>query len=121
MLESEIFQKYDLLLPSKFEGGFLILALYQKIRNHELPEIFTTNDIKVTLEEIAKESNQPVTKSERTIKNLLHYYLRSVPNEYGRYYLSDHALQQVELMLHKINNPYKNYPLKESFEKYFIT
>ena len=121
MLESEIFQKYDLLVPSKYEGGFLILALYQKMRNHELPEIFTTNDIKATLEEIAKESNQPVTQSERTIKNLLHYYLRSVPNEYGRYYLSDHALQQVELMLHKIDNPYKNYPLKESFEKYFIT
>jgi hypothetical protein len=33
MLENqEIFDKYDLLLPSKFDGGYLIVSLYQKTK-----------------------------------------------------------------------------------------
>ncbi|HAL82775.1 MAG TPA: hypothetical protein DCO83_11500 [Mucilaginibacter sp.] len=39
--------------------------------------------------------------------------------EPGKYYLTDHAESVVELMKNKLENPYKDFPLKQSFEKYF--
>lgn len=116
----EIYEKYDLLLPSKFDGGYLIITLFKKIKNGEINENFSINDIKKILEEIDRNYNVGVAQSERIIKNLLHYFIRSVPNEYGKYYLTDHAIRLVELMFHKLENLYKNFPLKESFDKYFI-
>lgn len=121
LFDEELFQQYELLLPSRFEGGYLIIALYQRVKNRDLPEAFTTDDIKRILEEIALAFNQPTPHSERIIKSLLHYFLRKSPDEYGVYNLTDHANRLVELIIYKIHNPYKNYPLRESFDKYFIT
>lgn len=36
MKEQSLYTKYDLLLPSKFDGGYLIIALYEKIKNREI-------------------------------------------------------------------------------------
>lgn len=44
---------------------------------------------------------------------------RGVPDEAGRFYLTDYAERFVEQMMYKLDNPYKNYPLKQSFEKCF--
>jgi hypothetical protein len=120
-LENELFTKYDLLVPSKFDGGYLIIAIYEKIKRGQLTEVFTTNDIRITLEEISSATGESLPQTERIIKNLLHYFLRVSPSEYGKYYLTDYAIRLVELISNKINNPYKNYPLKESFDKYFTT
>ncbi|RZL20427.1 MAG: hypothetical protein EOO89_00290 [Pedobacter sp.] len=70
------------------------------------------------MEDIA--GNDTVPQSERIIRQLLHYLLRNVPDEYGKFELSDHAIRLIELMRYKLDNPYKNYPLKETFEKYFV-
>jgi len=120
MLEDDdLFDKYDLLLPSKFNGGFLVISLYQKIKAKAIGRHFTSVDIKYILEEIAVRYREPVAQSEKVIKNLIHYFIRGVPAEPGKYYLTDHAESMVELMIHKLDNPYKNFPLKKNFEKYF--
>jgi len=120
-LNNELYEKYDLLIPSKFEGGFLVLALLEKIENGELEEQFTIVDIRNTLNEISNQYQQPsVPNTERLLKTLLHYFLRNYAEEPGRYYLTDYAKSMVVLMRNKIENPYKNFPLKASFEKFFV-
>jgi len=115
----ELFGKYELLFPPKNEGGLLVLSLYHKIKTREIDNYFTANDIRTILERLARQTNESVPQSERIIKNLLHFFIRNVPGEPGKYYLTDHAESVVELMKHKLENPYKNFPLKQSFEKYF--
>lgn len=118
---NELYEKYDLLLPSKFEGGYLILALFEKTENRELDEQFTIADIRTTLSEIGNQyQQQSVPQTERLLKTLLHYFLRNHADEPGKYYLTDYAKSMVALMKNKIENPYKNFPLKASFEKFFI-
>lgn len=120
MLESDdLFDKYDQLIPSKLNGGFLVIALYQKMRSKALGRHFTSGDIKYILENIALRYDSVVPQSEKIIKNLLHYFLRNVPGEPGKYYLTDHAESMVELMIRKLDNPYKDFQLKANFEKYF--
>lgn len=116
---NDLFENYDQLLPPKFEGGFLVLTLYHKIKAKEIESHFTSTDIKQTLEEIALKYEQPLSQSERITKNLLNFLLRNVPNDPGKYYLTDHAVSLVELLVRKLQNPYKNFPLKQNFEKYF--
>ena len=115
----DLFDKYDQLIPAKFNGGLLVIELYQKIRSKALGRHFTSGDIKYILENIAVREDGVVPQSEKVIKNLLHYFLRNVPGEPGKYYLTDHAESMVELMIRKLNNPYKDFQLKANFEKYF--
>src|ERR1043165_9263622 len=120
MWENELFDNYELLLPAKYEGGYLIIILYQRIESKSLPEQFTTDDIKLILEEIAHKDNTQIPHVERIIRQMLHFMLRNVPDKYGKFELSEHATRLVELMRYKLDNPYQNYPLKETFEKYFF-
>jgi len=120
-LNNELYEKYDLLIPSKFEGGYLVLALFEKTETGELEEQFTIMDIRNTLNEISNQYQlQSVPQSERLLKTLLHYFIRNHADEPGRYYLTDHAKSLVALMKNKIESPYKKFPLKASFEKFFV-
>jgi len=116
---NELYEKYDQLLPSKFEGGYLIVVLYNKIKNDELAEQFTINDIRNTLEEISTNHNESIPQTERILKILLHYYIRNSAEKPGKYYLTDRARKLIEFLQNILENPYKNFPLKESFEKSF--
>lgn len=121
MHTDELFENYELLLPAPHEGGYLILALYHSIRSKELSEQFSTEDIKLIMEKIAHRfNNGSKPQVERIIRQLLHYCLRNVPDQYGKFLLSEHAIRLVELMEYRLENPYKNYPLKETFEKFFV-
>ena len=51
--------------------------------------------------------------------NLFHYFLRSHPDEPWKYYLTDYAKNVVDLMVSKLENPYKNHPLKKSVQDSF--
>lgn len=53
MSDKALYTKYDLLLPSKFDGGYLVIALYEKIKNREIEEYFT-----LTLKSISKAKAQ---------------------------------------------------------------
>jgi hypothetical protein len=116
---ADLFSKYEQLLPSKYQGGLLVIALYQRIKSKALGRHFTGSDIKYILEGIAREDEAQSVQPEKIIKQLLHYFLRNVPGEPGKYYLTDHAESMVELMTRKLQNPYKNFSLKLNFEKYF--
>lgn len=117
---NEIYEKYELLLPAKFDGGYLIIALYDKIQNEEIAEQFTITDIRNILEEIARSyGEQQTPQSERILKMLLHFYIRNSAKYPGKYYLTERARKLVEFLKNILENPYKNFPLKESFEKSF--
>lgn len=120
MLNKDLYNKYDLLLPSKFDGGYLIIALYEKIKNGEIEEYFTQRDVTDILIEISVAFDQGAVRQWSNIKeNLFHYFIRSHPDEPWKYYLTDYARNVVDLMLNKLENPYKNHPLKKSVQDSF--
>lgn len=120
MTNKELYTKYDLLLPSKFDGGYLIIALYEKIKNREIEEYFTQKEINEILSDIKAEFNLDSIRPWNNIKdNLFHYFLRSHPDEPWKYYLTDYAKNVVDLMVSKLENPYKNHPLKKSVQDSF--
>ncbi|OJW83180.1 MAG: hypothetical protein BGO69_18875 [Bacteroidetes bacterium 46-16] len=119
MYLDNLFDKYELLLPSKHEGGYLIVYLYEKIKSGEISEQFTITDIKDSLSEISRKFQETTPQSERLLKNLLHYFIRNHGDTPGKYYLTDYAKNVVELMQNKLDNPYKNFPLKKNFEEKF--
>lgn len=120
MLNKDLYNKYDLLLPSKFDGGYLIIALYEKIKNGEIEEYFTQRDVTDILMEISVAFDQGAVRQWSNIKeNLFHYFIRSHPDEPWKYYLTDYARNVVDLMLNKLENPYKNHPLKKSVQDSF--
>jgi archaellum component FlaC len=116
----ELYIKYDLLLPSKFDGGYLAIALYEKIKNREVEEYFTQKEINEILADIKTEFNLESIRPWNNIKdNLFHYFLRSHPDEPWKYYLTDYAKNVVDLMVSKLENPYKKHPLKKSVQDSF--
>ena len=89
---NELYSKYDLLLPSKFDGGYLIVTLHEKIRNQEIEEYFTQREINEILKEITVDFELDAVRQWSSIKdNLFHYFLRSHPDEPWKYYLTDYA------------------------------
>lgn len=121
MKEQPLYTKYDLLLPSKFDGGYLVIALYEKIKTREIEEYFTQKEINEILKDISIEFQQDSVRQWSSIKdNLFHYFLRSHPDEPWKYYLTDYAKNVVDLMISKLENPYKNHPLKKSVQDSFI-
>jgi hypothetical protein len=116
----EIYNKFDLLLPSKFDGGYLVIALYEKIKSREIEEYFTQKEINEILTDIKNYFNLDSVRQWSNIKdNLFHYFLRSHPDEPWKYYLTDYAKNVVDLMISKLENPYKNHPLKKSVQDSF--
>ncbi|MDD7885259.1 hypothetical protein [Flavivirga sp. 57AJ16] len=120
MKKQLLYAKYDLLLPSKFDGGYLVIALYEKIKDREIEEYFTQKEINEILKEIAVNFNQDSVRQWNNIKDkLFHYFLRSLPDEPWKYYLTDYAKNVVDLMISKLENPYKNHALKKSVQDSF--
>ncbi|WP_344827082.1 hypothetical protein [Rurimicrobium arvi] len=120
MRKRELYNKYDLLLPSKFDGGYLIIALYEKLKNREIEEYFTQKEINQILTDIKTDFHLDSVRQWSNIKdNLFHYFLRSHPDEPWKYYLTDYAKNVVDLMISKLENPYKNHPLKKSVQDSF--
>lgn len=121
MSNQELYNKYDLLLPSKFDGGFLIVAIDEKIKAGYLDGYFTSKEIDEILTEISARFQLDAVRQWARIKdNLLHYFIRNHPDEPGKYYLTDYAVSVIELMRNKLENPYKKHPLKKSFESSFF-
>lgn len=120
MTNKDLYTKYDLLLPSKFDGGYLVITLYEKIKNREIEEYFTQKEINEILLDIKSKFDLESIRPWNNIKdNLFHYFLRSHPDEPWKYYLTDYAKNVVDLMVSKLENPYKNHPLKKSVQDSF--
>lgn len=122
MNNNKLYDHYDLLIPPKFDGGYLIIAIDEKIKAGDIEGTFTIKEIDEILFEISSRYQKDSVPQWTRIKdNLLHYFIRNHPEEPGKYYLTDYALNVIELMRNKLENPYKKHPLKKSFEgRFFI-
>ena len=115
---NELFSDYDFLIPNKIEG-YIIIRLWQKIKSNEIQEEFSYNDIRNVIDETASYTNGSTPQTEKILKDLLHYFIKKPPETISKYYLSDYAERFIQLLETKIESPYRNFPLKKNFEKYF--
>tara|TARA_B100001778_G_C18565299_1_gene619805 strand:+ start:32 stop:1387 length:1356 start_codon:yes stop_codon:yes gene_type:complete len=110
-----ILSKYTLLIP-KIEYASIIIRLEQKVKNEELEEHFTFDDIEYTAREMQTETAINV---ETAVQYLLNFFLIKNPNRSNSYTLTQYARNFVGVISDKISSPYSNLPLKQNFEKYF--
>lgn len=115
---NELFSDYDVLIPNKIEG-YVIIRLWQKIKSGDIQEEFSYNDIKNVINEITSLTDGVTPQIEKILKDLLHYFIKKPPETVSTYYLSDYAERFIQLLETKIDSPYRNFPLKKNFEKYF--
>lgn len=119
-LYKELYNQFHLLLPAKYDGSYLIIAIDEKIKAGDLEEHFTLKEIEDILLEISKRFDQSSVRQWYHIKdNLLHYFIRNHIDEPGKYFLTEYAKGVLDMMKNKLENPYKNQPLKKSFEEFF--
>lgn len=120
MLHKDLYNKYELLLPPKLDGGYLVIVLYEKIKNREIEEHFTQKEINDILSDIKSEFKLETIRPWNNIKDqLFHYFLHSIPDEPWKYYLTEYAKDVVGLMIGKLENAYKDLPLKKSIQDSF--
>jgi hypothetical protein len=112
-----IFHAYGELFPSEFE----FLVLYNLYINYSNSEI-QYPDIK---QAIVDTSRLPFISTgndrqiERTFKGLLRTFIERAPSKSNSFILTPHAEKVIEIVTHRIHNPYLRFPLKETFETYF--
>jgi len=108
---------FDDLFPTQFE----FMVIYH-LHCMDRVEGFQYNEIKLAIRETAKlpfwgDAKEP--QVEKTLKNLLRSFLERPPDKVGFYLLTPHAVKIIEIVLHRIDNPYLRFPLKKTFEDYF--
>lgn len=118
-LTSQIAEIYPQLIPP-MEEGLLIFRLQEKIKNGEIDVNFSTQDIQRVIEETNQFniSNSFVPNRERLLKNLLAYFIERPAEQKNLYTLTEYARKFILLLEHKINNPFRKFPLRESFKRY---
>lgn len=118
-ITSQIAESYHQLIPS-IEEGLLIISLYEKIKTGEIDPNFSNKDIQRTIEEtvslLPPYSNLP--NKERLLKNLLTYFIERPIEQKNLYTLTEYSRKFVLLLEHKLNNPFRQFPLRESFKRY---
>ncbi|TDE03035.1 hypothetical protein [Flavobacterium sandaracinum] len=112
-----IYQSYELLLPSK-EDGMVIFLLHQKIKDREIEEPFSYGDFRQVVKEVADWSPGGIPRSETLLKNFLNNFIERPADQKNGYKLTEYALKFIAIVDHKLNNPYRTFPLRKSFEKY---
>ena len=113
-----IFHVFGELFPSEFE--FLVL--------HNLYINYPTSEMQYAeiKQAIVDTSRLPFITTgkdrqiERTFKGLLRTFIERVPSKVGRFILTPHAEKIVEIVIQRIHNPYLKFPLKDTFETYFL-
>ena len=112
-----IYYAYSELFPSEFE----FLVLYNLYVNYPSSEIQYA-EIKQSIIDTSRLpyiTNGKDRQIERTFRSLLRSFIERVPTKFNRFTLTPHAEKVVEIATQRINNPYLNFPLKETFETYF--
>jgi hypothetical protein len=116
-LTSEIAELYHRLVPER-EEGLMLFHLHEKIRNGEIDANFSSQDIQRAIEETHWFSLGPLPNRERLLQNLLTYFIEHPAEQKNRYMLTEYARKFILLLEHKINNPFRKFPLRESFKRY---
>ncbi len=113
----EFHDSYELLVPPQ-EEGMVIYALSQKIERNEIDANFTYQDLQLAIVEVSSLSPGRQPHTERILKDLLHYMIERPSDKRNRYKLTEYALNFIKLATNKLKNPYRNFPLRESFKQY---
>jgi len=116
-LTAAISELYEQLVPSR-EEGLLVFRLHEKIKNGEIDANFSTHDIQRAVDETARLNIGSAPNRERLLKNLLTFFIERPADQRNRYCLTEYARKFVLLIDHKINNPFRKFPLRESFKRY---
>ncbi|WP_343700004.1 hypothetical protein [Chitinophaga sp.] len=112
-----IFHSYGELFPTEFE----FLVLYHLYINYPSLEMQYT-EIKQAIVDTSRLPFLDTGKDrqiERTFKGLLRTFIERAPSKSNQFILTPHAEKIVEIAIHRINNPYLKFPLKDTFEMYF--
>lgn len=116
-LTSEIADLYYQLVPSR-EEGLLIFQLHGKIKSGEIDANFSTQDIQRAIDDTRDLNIGATPNRERLLKNLLNYFIERPAEQRNRYCLTEYARKFILLLDHKINNPFRKFPLRDSFKRY---
>ncbi|MFE3872148.1 hypothetical protein ACFX5F_13040 [Flavobacterium sp. ZS1P70] len=101
------------------EEGLLVFRLHEKIKNGEIDVNFSTQDIQRVIEETNQFNlTSSIPNRERLLKNLLTYFIERPAEQKNLYTLTEYARKFILLLEHKINNPFRKFPLRESFKRY---
>ncbi|MDB5141666.1 MAG: hypothetical protein JWQ66_379 [Mucilaginibacter sp.] len=116
-LTSEIAELYYQLVPPR-EEGLLIIQLHEKIKRGEIDVNFSIQDIQRAIEDTNAFTPGRQYNRERLLKDLLNYFIERPAEQKNRYCLTEYARKFILLLDHKINNPFRKFPLRESFKRY---
>lgn len=112
-----IYEQYNFLLPSKKEG-LVVFGIHQKIKSKEIDSNFTYQDIELVIKEVVQLEPGGIPQTENLLKTLLHHFIERPAEKKTRYKLTNYALDFIALVNHKLNNPFRKFPLRDSFQQY---
>lgn len=96
----------------------VIFLLHQKIKDREIEEPFSYGDFRQVVKEVADWSPGGIPRSETLLKNFLNNFIERPADHKNGYKLTEYALKFIAIVDHKLNNPYRTFPLRKSFEKH---
>lgn len=116
-LTQDINQLYSTLILSKTEG-LTVYVLSQKIDRKEIPQHFAQRDIEQAIKEATELEPGGQPQTEKIIRVLLYYFIEHPLHKRYEYMLTDYAQKFVRLIKHKLDNPYKKFPLRKTFDRF---
>ena len=118
-LLDEVQQNYKYLVPSE-TAITVLLVLNDRILNKEINRHFTHEDIIQAVESVSSSQKSEIRHTEKVLKNLLENFIERPAKDDRAYKLTEYARKFIELILGKLVNPFRNFSLIDSFERYAI-
>lgn len=109
---------YNYLIPPQ-DQGLVILLLHRKIENEEIAAEFTYQDVQQVVKEVDSIlGHGHQSRTERILTDLMRYFIDRPADRHNLFILSNHADRFVTFIRNKLEHPYRNFPLIESFKRY---
>ena len=112
-----VFTEYNDLIPPK-EEGMIILLLDDKIKRKEIDNHFSYTDFAEIVKEVSELSHGSQLQTQRVLRKLMRYFIERPPDKPNRYVFSNFAYRFIQLIEKKLDHPFKNFPLIDSFKQY---
>lgn len=116
-LLDEVQQNYKYLVPSKTAIAVLLL-LSERVSNREIDRHFTHEDIVQAVKNVSSSQKSEIQQTEKVLKTLLENFIERPTKDDSLYKLTEYARKFIKLILSKLDNPFRNFSLIDSFEKY---
>lgn len=116
-LLDEVQQNYKYLVPSEMAIAVLLL-LNDRISNREIDRHFTHEDIIRAVKDASSSQKSEIQQTEKVLKTLLEYFIERPAKDDSLYKLTEYARKFIKLILSKLDNPFRNFSLINSFKQY---